>query len=108
MTDWLGKKFLVHRLIWALHNKDVPDLIDHKDRNKLNNKIENLRISDKSKNSFNSGIRSDNTSGYTGISYCKRTRKWEVWMTIRGERKWGGRHSKIERAIEARNSLEEN
>ena len=85
------EKFLVHRLIWALHYDEVPDMLDHKDRNKLNNNINNLRPADKSLNSLNRELRSDNKSGKAGVTYCKRTGRYEV----RHKGKFYGRYSYI-------------
>ena len=44
-----------HRLIYIYHNGDIPInlYIDHIDRNKLNNSIENLRIVTSQENQFN-------------------------------------------------------
>lgn len=54
--------YLVHRLIYIYHNKVIPDntVIDHKDRNKLNNCITNLRCVTKQQNTFNCS----NTKGF--------------------------------------------
>lgn len=70
------KKYTVHRLIFAMHNRYFPPLIDHIDRNKINNKIENLREATNSENLINTGIRKNNTSGYKGVSYHKYSKKW--------------------------------
>lgn len=48
------RRYRVHRIIWAMHNNRWPeDEIDHIDRNKSNNKIENLREASRSINSLN-------------------------------------------------------
>lgn len=41
----LGKKFLLHRVVWHLHGNTVPQgfVIDHIDGDKTNNRVENLR-----------------------------------------------------------------
>lgn len=38
-----GKKYLAHRLIYFMHYNEWPEIVDHIDRDKNNNKIENLR-----------------------------------------------------------------
>ena len=71
----------VHRMIWIYHNGAIEDkyIIDHKDRNKSNNKIENLRKVTKQENSFNS-----NAKGYY---YYKKLKKWRALIGIDGVRK---------------------
>ena len=50
-------KIQAHRLAWYLYYGEVPsDLIDHIDHNKINNKIDNLRATNHSKNVRHSSI----------------------------------------------------
>lgn len=50
-----GKSLLAHHIAWILDGRGaIPELIDHKDRIRHNNKRDNLRASDKSGNSINS------------------------------------------------------
>ena len=52
------------------------DLVDHINRNKLDNRKENLRNVTKRQNMLNrNDVISTNTSGYTGVSFNKRTNK---------------------------------
>ena len=50
--------YKAHRLIYMLHNGHIPNnlVIDHINRNKADNRIENLRAVTQQKNSFNSNI----------------------------------------------------
>lgn len=49
------KKYSVHRIVWIMFNGDIPDNleIDHINRDKYDNHIENLRLVTKSQNSLN-------------------------------------------------------
>lgn len=94
------KGYLVHRLIFLMHHKYLPSMIDHIDRDKLNNKIENLRPADKELNSWNRGLQSNNTSGFRGISWNKNANKWHAYIKIKGKRKHLGLFNTIEEAKE--------
>lgn len=41
-----GKNYMCHRIVWEIKKGRIPSdlIIDHKDGNKLNNKIRNLRL----------------------------------------------------------------
>lgn len=68
-----------HRAIWAVVHGKCPDMhIDHIDGNKLNNRIENLRICTHNQNQHNQGIRASNKSGYKGVSWMKSVKKWHA------------------------------
>lgn len=80
-------KYPAHRLAWLYEYGEFPTgLIDHINQTKKNNRIENLRICDKSQNAANSKIRSDNKSGYKGVSWNKRDQKWEAYATHKSKK----------------------
>lgn len=81
-----AKQYLVHRIIYLMHHGTLPDMIDHIDRNKLNNRIENLREADKEVNSWNRDLQRNNTSGYRGVSWSKVSEKWHSYIKIKGKR----------------------
>lgn len=68
-----NKMYQTHRIIWCLCNNlesiDSKLEIDHIDGNRLNNKIENLRLVESSDNKKNRSIFSNNTSGFCGVSF---------------------------------------
>jgi hypothetical protein len=66
----------VHHIIWVMFNDDMPEQIDHIDRNRLNNNIENLRAANNTSNQHNASIRKDNKFGCAGIVYRKNLNKF--------------------------------
>lgn len=98
--DVEGKSYLVHRMIFLLEYGFLPDLVDHKDRDKLNNLPSNLREADKSLNMLNTELRADNKSGCKGVN--KVGRKWAV----RYKGKYMGTKETYDEAVAYRESLE--
>lgn len=80
------KPYRNHRLIFLMHHGHLPKIIDHKDGDKLNNKIENLREATPSQNSRNHKLYSTNTSGYSGVYWVARLGKWRARVLINGKR----------------------
>ena len=95
------KNYLVHRLIFLMHHGYLPELLDHIDMDKLNNRIENLRDADKELNSWNRGLQANNTSGFRGVSWNKAAGKWHAYIKIKGKRKHLGLFSTPEEASAA-------
>lgn len=83
-----GKLFLVHRVIWELTNGSIPDgmFVDHKDQNKINNRLDNLRLVTKAGNNQNHPLRKDSTSGVVGVNLSTHHNKdgsvREYWRAV--------------------------
>lgn len=74
----MGNRQRLHRVIL-----DHPNgIVDHKNRNKLDNRKINLRVTDNKGNSGNVGIRRSNSSGYKGVSFHAASRKWKAQMSV--------------------------
>jgi len=73
-----GKKAHVaaHRLHWFMVYGEVPDKIDHINRNRLDNRIENLRLASQSQNNRNRTKSKKATSIYRGVSWDKTNICW--------------------------------
>lgn len=67
-----------HRIAFLMHHGYLPKIIDHKDNDRLNNKINNLRGCTQSENKMNSGAYSNNKSGYKGVSWYPKSNKWQA------------------------------
>jgi len=61
---------------------DKKKIIDHKDRNPLNNQKANLRFCTHADNRRNGARKSDNTSGFKGVYLSKATRMWIAQIAI--------------------------
>lgn len=95
------KEYLVHRIIFLMHHGWLPEYVDHKDGNPLNNCIENLRPATNQQNSFNSKTSKANTSGVKGVSWSKARNKWEAKITMDGKTVHLGRFADIQDAEKA-------
>lgn len=75
------ERHLAHRLIWVMHNGQIPDgmMIDHIDRDRGNNRIENLRIVTPSLNQHNKNAR--------GMIFRPDIKKWQVQIGTSGGKK---------------------
>ncbi len=97
-------KYRISHIVWLWHyGEPVPKLIDHRDGNRQNNSIDNLREATQSQNMANTRIRIDNTSGHKGISWAARNKKWRVQVN----RQIIGFYSTLEEAIAARRTAAE-
>lgn len=80
------RRYAVHRIIWKFANGTDPiGVIDHIDGNPSNNKIENLREASLSQNASNTILMKRNTSGFKGVSFYKRTGKYQAQIVTKGK-----------------------
>lgn len=77
-----GNDYLNSRLVFLWHKGYLPDIIDHKDRNQMNDKIENLREATYTQNSTNTSKRKNASSQYLGVSYIKNNKKYRAAIRI--------------------------
>lgn len=76
------RHFSAHRLAWFVVHGEWPEMIDHINGHKDDNRIDNLRIADKYQNAQNGIIRLSNKSGYKGVS--KSGSRWRATIINRG------------------------
>ncbi len=95
-------KLLCHRVVFALVNGRWPEtLLDHRNGNPSDNRINNLEESNHSKNAKNS--KPYGQSGYKNIQYDSRgDGKWRVRIRVNGKEVHIGNYKRLEDAIEAR------
>lgn len=95
MTNIKDKKIEIHHFILP---KKTGFVIDHINRNKLDNRRSNLRYATRSQNCMNRGMMKSNTSGYRGISWHKPSKKWQVRISYNHKMIALGTYSDIEEA----------
>lgn len=82
-----GRLHLAHRVIWAISTGAWPiNQIDHRDGDRLNNAIENLRESNHSQNMHNQSNRVTNKSGYKGVSWDKKGNKFRAQISVNSKK----------------------
>ena len=65
---------------------DGKNYVDHVDKNKLNNIVENLRWVSSSENSRNRSMMTNNTSNFKGVDYYKPNQKYRARIMYEGHR----------------------
>jgi hypothetical protein len=77
----------IHRLVAMafLTNPMNKPCTDHRDNNKTNNHVNNLRWVTHSENQFNSSLNKNNKTKVKGVCYNKRCKKYEVQIKINGK-----------------------
>lgn len=92
------KTILLHRLIMGA---TPGQIVDHINRNPLDNRKENLRICTARQNSQNMSIKNANTSGFPGVDWETRAKRWRVTIRVNGKKKYIGRFILFEDAVSA-------
>ncbi|MBT6470926.1 MAG: HNH endonuclease [Candidatus Marinimicrobia bacterium] len=89
------KRHRVHRLIYIMHNGNIPEkmFIDHRNGIRDDNRIDNLRVVTKQENSFNTHSK--------GYSWDKKCQKWQARIMVDGVNKHLGFFVNEEDAIQA-------
>lgn len=93
------KIILLHRI---LTNCPSGKIVDHINKNKLDNRKFNLRICDYQTNLRNSSRKSNNTSGVTGVGWDKKAKKWRARICVDYKNTCLGFYDNKDKAIKAR------
>jgi len=97
-----GVLILISRLIMDCLEFKKNEFVDHKNRNPYDNRKENLRIIDNQKNSFNTSLGKNNTSGIMGVRFDKHRNTWNAELMLDGKWKVKKRYKIKEEAVKKR------
>lgn len=80
------KLYRAHRLAWLYMYGCFPiGILDHRNRDRADNKISNLRLANKQQNAYNCQVYKNNTSGFRGVSWHKASNKWRATCSLQGK-----------------------
>lgn len=98
-----GKIRRVHRIIWLIENGSWPEyIIDHVNGDRSDNRIENLRSTDSLGNMRNRKTNKNTSSGFRGVYFNKREKKWRSHIKNCGNNIHIGYFDSFEEAVNAR------
>ncbi len=103
--DCNNRIVFAHKIIFDSYYGKT-DFVDHASRNKQDNRKVNLRKCEKWQNNCNIKIKNNNTSGKTGVTYNKNSKKWIARISRENIRYFIGSYTTKEEAIEARKIAE--
>ena len=93
-----NKSFFMHRKIVGATK---GQLVDHINRNGLDNRRCNLRFVTDSQNKYNCGKTKSNTSGFKGVVWHRKARKWQAQINVDKRTKYLGLFSNMSDAVAA-------
>lgn len=96
-----NKSKRMHRVILGLENSKGI-IVDHINRNRLDNRRDNLRMCNDGENARNQSIRKNNKSGIIGVSWWSRDNNWMAQIKYNYKRIFLGYFDDINDAIRAR------
>lgn len=82
-----NRTYYAHILIWVYHFGDIPEgfVVDHRDTNRENNAITNLRLATLSQNQYNRLKSEGKSSKYKGVSWHTTYGKWRASIEADGK-----------------------
>ena len=103
-----GKLYYSHRLIWLWFHGYFPEHgIDHINRVRSDNRLENLREVSQTCNLRNCGLSVKNTSGVKGVCWVTRYGKWKARVRVANKVKNLGHHKTFTEAVAHRLAAEQ-
>lgn len=97
-----GRLYRAHRLAWFyVHGVWPTAELDHRNLDRDDNRIANLREATSAQNNANCPLRRTNTSGLKGANFDRRAKRWRAAIDINGRRIYLGHFPTKEQAHQA-------
>lgn len=102
-----GRSYKAHRLAWMyVYGKDPQGLLDHKNRDKTDNRICNLRVVTDGQSNQNKQVYRNNQTGHKGVGWHAPRKRWRVRIQHEGRVLLVGYYPTLEHAVAARRAAE--
>lgn len=97
-----GTEYLIHRLIWLYMTGIMPDMVDHINHDKLDNRWVNLRKVNNTENTMNCSVSKNSTTKVNGVSFMKARGKYRAYIMVNRKQINLGLYTTMEEAAIAR------
>lgn len=97
-----NRSFAAHRVIWAMVHNRWPECISHRNGDKTDNRLENLRAETRLTRQRRQRMHKSNTSGRTGVSWSRKAKCWIAQIKILNRSLYLGSFDRFEDAVAAR------
>jgi hypothetical protein len=102
-----GRRFPAHRLAWLYVYGEWPDITDHINHTRDDNRICNLRSVTDAINHQNRRRMTNSASGFLGVTWHRRDRRWQSHIELNGKSKHLGSYVCLGHAVKARLQAEQ-
>lgn len=98
-----NRSYPAHRLAWVyVYGVWPPHDVDHINRNRADNRIENLRLATRAENLRNAPVNRRSSSGVRGVHATRKGKKpWQANIMVNGKRYFLGLFNDLESAAKA-------
>lgn len=100
------RTYKAHHLVYYIKTGIWPEMLDHINGNKSDNRIENLREASLTANNRNQKLQENNTTGVTGVYFSKNRNKWRTCIYDNSVNIHLGYFVNFEDAVKARKAAE--
>lgn len=107
IVGYKGHEYMAVHLIWFLQTGEWPEQgVDHENRNRSDDRWDNLRPATYTQNNQNKTIRKDNTTGIHGVGFDARRGKLYARIVVDGQGIFLGESRDLHVAAAARRAAE--